>query len=227
MVGEYRAGEVTIEWLGHDAFRVRRPGVTVYFDPYNLRGYSPRADLILVSHEHFDHCSPGDIAGLLSEKTIVAAPRIAVKCVGKAGAPRIIEAKAWTPFNAAGVTVTPVPAYNVNKYRSPGRVYHPRGDGRVGYVAELGGVKIYHAGDTDLIPEMERLKDMGIDVALLPVSGVYVMTPEEAAEAARLIRPKVAIPMHYGSIVASEKEAKRFKDLLSGEIDVVILERKV
>ncbi len=89
----------------------------------------------------------------------------------------------------------------------------------------MGGVKIYHAGDTDNIPEMAELADLGIDVALLPVSGVYVMTPEEAAEAVKMIKPRMAVPMHYGSIVGSLQEAERFKELASGITEVVVLEK--
>ena len=223
---EYVIGDLSIEWLGHDSFRVRRGDLVLYFDPYKLAKYWPPADIVLISHEHFDHCSPTDIKRIVKEGTIVIAPPIALDCVAKAGVPRIMEAEPWSPIEVYGVRVTPVPAYNVNKYRAPGRVFHPKEDNRVGYIVEIDGTKIYHAGDTDLIPEMNRIGSMGIDVALLPVSGTYVMTPEEAAEAARIIKPRVAIPMHYGSIVASRREAERFKKLLEGEIEVVILEKR-
>jgi L-ascorbate metabolism protein UlaG (beta-lactamase superfamily) len=222
----YTIDGVVIEWLGHDSFRIQGQGIVIYTDPYKLASPRPPADIVLVTHEHFDHCSPSDIGQVLKEGTVVVAPRIALDCVARARAPRILEAEAWSTLEVKGARITPVPAYNVNKFRSPGVVFHPKEDGRVGYIVELGGTKIYHAGDTDLIPETRRLGEMGIDVALLPVSGVYVMTPEEAAEAARIIRPRVAIPMHYGSIVASKREAERFKKLLEGEVEVVILERR-
>ncbi|RLG02733.1 MAG: MBL fold metallo-hydrolase, partial [Thaumarchaeota archaeon] len=120
-----------------------------------------------------------------------------------------------------GAKIEAVPAYNVNKFRSPGVVYHPKEEGSVGYVIELDGVRIYHAGDTDFIPEMRNLE---VDVALIPVSGTFVMTAEEAAEAVNTFKPKVAIPMHYGAIVGDKSDAERFKKL--AEVDVVILEKE-
>ncbi len=218
-----RIGEVSIDWLGHSAFRVKGAGLTVYLDPYQLpRGLEP-ADLILVTHEHFDHCSPQDLAVLRKDGTKVVAPAIAASCASRGG--EVLEISPGSALEVLGARVRGVPAYNINKFRSPGRVFHPREDGRVGFVLEVGGVKIYHAGDTDNIPEMAELAGLGIDVALLPVSGVYVMTPEEAAEAVKMIKPRMAVPMHYGSIVGSLQEAERFKELASGITEVVVLEK--
>jgi L-ascorbate metabolism protein UlaG (beta-lactamase superfamily) len=117
-----------------------------------------------------------------------------------------------------GVTVQAVPAYNINKFRSPGQVFHPKEEGRVGYVIKVKGVTIYHAGDTDAIPEV---KGLNVDIALLPVSGTYVMTAEEAIELANTMKPKVAIPMHYGAIVGSEADAKRFKEGVKGRVEIL------
>ncbi len=123
-----------------------------------------------------------------------------------------------------GVTIEMIPAYNTNKFREPGKFFHPKEDGRVGYVITLDGVRFYHSGDSDSTPEMKALK---VDVAFLPVSGTYVMTAAEAAEAARAMKVKVVVPMHYGAGVAGTLEdARRFQTLLKGEREVVILEKE-
>lgn len=103
-----------------------------------------------------------------------------------------------------------MPAYNIDKFRSHGVPFHPAGDGKVGFVVDVDGTRIYHAGDTDNIPEMRNLKN--IDIAFLPVSGTYVMTAPEAAQAAKVINPKLAVPMHYGDLVGTEEDAKKFKE---------------
>lgn len=189
-----------LHWLGHDSYRIDSPA-TIYLDPWKLPPGSPAADLILVSHDHYDHCSPADVESIRRPGTIVVASASAagklqapvrVLHAGKSIALRIPEGMA-----AAGVTVEAVPAYNIDKK------YHPRDAGHVGFILQLGGERLYFAGDTDLIPEMTGL---ACDVALLPVSGTYTMTAPEAARAAGVIRPRVAVPMHYGAGVAGTAE---------------------
>jgi len=189
-----------LHWLGHDSFRLDGPPV-VYFDPWHLPKNSPPADVILVSHEHHDHCSPDDIRAIRRpDTTIVANPSAAA-----ALEPPVSILRAGEEITLGGMRVRAVPAYNIDK------PFHPKTAGHVGYVVFVGGESLYFAGDTDAIPEMEKL---GTDVALLPVSGKYVMTAEEAVQAARLIGPKVAVPMHYGAGVAgSPDDAERFKRL--------------
>jgi L-ascorbate metabolism protein UlaG (beta-lactamase superfamily) len=121
-----------------------------------------------------------------------------------------------------GVTIEAVPAYNVNKVRPNGQPFHPKADGKVGYIVAIGGRRVYHAGDSDFIPEMSSV---ACDIALLPVSGTYAMTAEEGAQAANAIKPKVAIPMHYGAIVGNESDAERFMKLC--QVPVVILNKGV
>ncbi|MGE5237133.1 MAG: MBL fold metallo-hydrolase [Acidobacteriota bacterium] len=197
-----------VHWLGHDTFRIDGPPL-VYIDPFQLTGTLPRADLILITHDHSDHCSPDDVAQIRGPQTVVVGTAsVAAKLPGV----EVVAPGETRSF--AGITVRTVPAYNVNK------AFHPRAAGNVGYLVTLGGVTYYHAGDTDDIPEMADLKP---DVALLPVSGTYVMTAIEAAQAAREIKPKVVIPMHYGAIVGSEADARKFAKLLTGSgIEVVI-----
>lgn len=198
-----------IKWLGHDTFKITGEKV-IYTDPFQIKK-SDKADIILVTHEHYDHFSPEDIKKLLSPDTVVV---LTADCSGKIKAKEIIV-KPGDKINVQGIEIEAVPSYNTNKK------FHPKEKGWVGYIFKVSGKRIYLAGDTDYIPEMKTFKD--IDVALLPVSGTYVMTAEEAVQAALDIKPKIAIPMHYGSIVGSEKDALDFAEKLKGKIDVVIL----
>jgi L-ascorbate metabolism protein UlaG (beta-lactamase superfamily) len=208
-----------IEWLGHDSFRLSND-VVVYIDPWKLTDGDP-ADLILISHEHYDHCSPDDVKKILGPNTVILANAASVKLLKDAG----IEAEFHTVkpgdrSEVAGVSVEVLPAYNINKFRSPGVPFHPRESEHNGYVVTIARERIYHTGDTDLIPEMQ---DVTCDIMLIPVSGTYVMTAEEAAEARRAVNPrKLAIPMHYGEIVGDEDDALRFKELC-GDAEVHIL----
>jgi L-ascorbate metabolism protein UlaG (beta-lactamase superfamily) len=197
-----------ITWLGHDGFKIAASKV-IYIDPFQLAGDLEPADVICITHEHYDHCSPEDVVPILREDTVVVA---AESCRGKLeGDVRFV--KAGDKVTIDDLVIEVIPAYNVNKR------FHPREAGGVGYLLSVDGSHIYHAGDTDPIPEMEGLD---VDIALLPVSGVYVATAEEAVEAANRIGPKLVIPMHYGSIVGSRADAERFKELWPGQ--VVILE---
>ncbi|MBN1956260.1 MAG: MBL fold metallo-hydrolase [Anaerolineae bacterium] len=194
-------------WLGHDSFRLEGPPV-IYWDPRNLKGEPPRADLVLVSHEHFDHCSPNDVARISGPETIVLAGGTAADQIP--GARRIRPGDRLTLDE---VEVEAVPAYNLTKFRSPGVPFHPRESEHVGFIVTIDGVRVYFAGDTDAIPEMA---DIDCDVALLPISGTYVMTVEEAMEAAQTLQPQVVVPMHYGDIVGTVDDCRRFIELYPG-----------
>lgn len=199
-----------IHWLGHDCFKIAND-VVIYTDPFNIKK-PDKADIILITHEHFDHCSPDDIQKIQTKDTVIIAP---ADCMGKvSGTKKTI--KPHETITVKGISIQAVPAYNTNKQ------FHPKAKGWVGYIITIHNTRIYLAGDTDYIPEMNSLKN--IDIALLPVSGTYVMTAEEAAQAAMAIKPKVAIPMHYGSIVGAIADAKKFEKLLKGKVDVVIKE---
>ena len=196
-----------IHWLGHDSFRLEGE-VTVYIDPWKLPPNSPKADIILITHDHYDHCSPEDVAKIQKADTvIVTIPAAARKLKGE-----VKTVKPGDKITVKGIEIEAVPAYNTNK------PFHPKEAGHVGFIVTLGGKRIYHAGDTDFIPEMKGLK---VDIALLPVSGTYVMTAEEAAKAADAIKPEVAIPMHYGEIVGSERDAERSKELTSVQVTIL------
>jgi L-ascorbate metabolism protein UlaG (beta-lactamase superfamily) len=198
-----------LHWLGHDTFRLDGPPV-IYFDPWQLKGKLPVADLILITHEHHDHCSPDDVRKIRGRDTVILA--------GGSAAESLSGARAVRPgdhVSIAGVDIEAVRAYNLDKFRAPGVPFHPKESNHVGYVVTFGGVRVYHAGDTDGIPEMDGLQ---CDVALLPVSGKYVMTAEEAAEAAHTLNPQIAVPMHYGSSIGSPGDGKRFAKMYGGEV---------
>ncbi|MGQ9843294.1 MAG: MBL fold metallo-hydrolase [Spirochaetota bacterium] len=200
----------TIHWLGHDCFKIEND-VIIYTDPFTIKKQD-KADIILISHEHFDHCSPDDVKKLLTNNTIVVAPS---NCVLKLpGTVKTLEP--GNTLTIKDISIEAVPAYNTNKN------FHPKEKKWVGYIITINKIRIYFAGDTDYIPEMKTFKN--IDIALLPVSGTYVMNAEEAVKAALDIQPKVAIPMHYGSIVGSIDDAKKFEHMLKGKIKVVIKE---
>ena len=193
-----------IHWLGHDSFRIDGDKV-IYIDPYKIAD-GPKADLILITHDHKDHASPEDVAKIQhSETTIVAVSAAAGKFTGP-----VRTVKPGDKLNIKGISIEAVPAYNINKFRSPGVPFHPPESGYVGYVVIVNGIRIYHAGDTDAIPEM---KSVHCDVALLPVSGIYVMTAEEAATAAAMMHTRMAVPMHVGKGIGGLEDAERFKAL--------------
>ena len=200
-----------IFWLGHDSFRLTGEKV-VYVDPWKLAPGAAKADVVLVTHEHRDHFSPDDIAKISQAGTVVVAPQ----SVAAKGGVKVTVVKPGDKITANGVSIEVVPAYNQNKK------FHPRAAEHVGYIVTLNGRRIYHTGDTDLIPEMAQIK---CDIALLPVSGTYVMTAVEAVEAARTLKPTLAIPMHYGDtdVVGTRADAEEFKRL--AKVPVEILEK--
>jgi len=193
-----------ITWLGHDAFKIAASKI-IYLDPFELAGDMEPADVICITHDHYDHCSPEDVARIQREGTVLVA---AENCRGKLeGDVRLVKAGETVMID--DLIIEAIPAYNVSKK------FHPKEAGGLGYLLTVDGTRIYHAGDTDPIPEMEGLE---VDIALLPVSGVYVATAEEAVEAANKVGPKIVIPMHYGSIVGSRADAERFKELWPGQV---------
>jgi L-ascorbate metabolism protein UlaG (beta-lactamase superfamily) len=199
-----------IKWLGHDGFRIDADK-TIYFDPYQISG-DRRADLILISHEHFDHCSPEDVSKIQDAETVIVTEKdSATKLTGDV---RVVAP--GQSLTVDEVNIQAVASYNTDKD------FHPTGKNWLGFIVEIQGVKVYHAGDCDFIPEM---KEFEVDIALLPVSGTYVMTSEQAVRAALAINPTLAIPMHYGAIVGDEGDALNFKKALEGKIEVLILQK--
>jgi L-ascorbate metabolism protein UlaG (beta-lactamase superfamily) len=207
-----------LHWLGHDSFRWDG-SKTVYFDPWKIARGAGKADIILVSHEHFDHCSKVDIGMISTKETIVVTCESAAREL-KPSEPFCKEVKVLVPgdvFETGGVTIRATESYNI------GKPFHAKGTKKLGFIVTMDGVSVYHAGDTDAIPEMSGYR---CDIALLPVSGTYVMSADEAAGAALSIRPKVAIPMHYADIAGSVADAKRLQELLKGKVEVKILRKE-
>jgi len=188
---------VELQWIGHASFRIAAGGNVVYIDPWKLPDAPHDADVVIVSHAHYDHCSPDDIARVSKDDTAVIAPADTIA--------KLSAANAVTPgerMTIKDTTVEAVAAYNV------GKTFHPRGNHWIGVVVTLGGKRIYYAGDTDLIDEMSSLPE--VDAALLPVGGTYTLDAGEAAVAAERIGCKIAIPYHWGDIVGSDDDARAF-----------------
>lgn len=207
---------IQIYWTGHDGFRLigtdnANMKKIIYIDPYKLTKSQQNrndADILLISHNHFDHLSKNDIEQVVDTKTTVVAPQDCIEQLKGFDVQELKSAKPSEKLIVQNVPIEVVPAYNINKE------FHPKSDGNVGYISIINNKRIYHAGDTDMIPEMKVTLP---DIALVPVSGTYVMTAEEAATAVNeFIKPsKFAIPMHYGSIVGNEDDAKRFSELVN------------
>ncbi len=211
---------IKIAWLGHDGFRIESGAKTIYIDPFKISS-KKKADVVFITHEHYDHCSPGDIGKIATNDTAIVTIPMAEPALKGLSIKEIKLVKPGDKIGFDGIKADIFPAYNINKFRSTGKAFHPKEDGKVSYLLNTGGVSIYHAGDSDFIPEMRGIE---VDIALLPVSGTYVMTAKEAAEAVKNMKIKLAIPMHYGSIVGSERDAEEFKRLAGCE--VVILKKE-
>lgn len=198
------SGELLITAIGHGTLMIQHENYVIHVDPVSREAdYSllPDADLVLITHAHGDHLDPAALKEITSDKTIVAcnassAAKLNDPVIMKNGDEMIISEYIGT----RGV-VTAVPAYNIKHERSPGNPFHPKGDGN-GYVIDLDGFRIYIGGDTENVPEMAQLKD--IDVAFLPMNLPYTMTPEMVADAAKMFRPAILYPYHFGSTDTGE-----------------------
>lgn len=210
-----KIGEVEIEWLGHAGFMIKN-SKTIYIDPFNIKDGSEKADLVLITHSHYDHCSIQDINKIIKEETKILSPADCQSKITKTEIPvsmKVVEPGQEIDFN--GVRISTLPAYNIDKH------FHSKDEAWVGYLIKMNDVLIYHAGDTDVIPEMQILTghkhaDKKL-VALLPVGGRFTMNSEEAFEAAKMIKPFLAIPMHYGAIIGTEDDAKEFVNFCKDE----------
>jgi L-ascorbate metabolism protein UlaG (beta-lactamase superfamily) len=202
-----------IKWLGHASFELRIGDLIVYIDPY-AGEYTDKADVILITHAHYDHFNREIVDKIRKENTTIIGPAAVASQID--GCRSVIAGEKGLLDK---IKVQAVPAYNTPN--AP-RQAHSRDEG-VGFVIETDEYIIYHAGDTSFIPEM---KDINADIVLLPVGGTYTMDAKQAAEAAKLINPKIAIPMHYGRIVGTKDSALYFQELVEeAGITVQIMEK--
>jgi L-ascorbate metabolism protein UlaG (beta-lactamase superfamily) len=201
----------SISWLGHAAFRIDGD-ITVYIDPFNVSG-GPTADLILVTHTHYDHYSPDDIKKISGPNTTLVITEDAHVDANI----DVIRAAPGAALDVKGVQVSAVAAYNKTK------AFHPKSNRWVGYILTMNGKKIYHTGDTDFIDEMSGIEP---DVALVPVGGTYTMDASEAAQAVKSMSAGSAVPMHWGEIVGERNDAEEFKRLVGDAARVIIKEKE-
>ncbi len=188
-----------ITWLRHASFRIETPDCVIYVDPWKLKPRATPADLILITHEHHDHFSPQDLDKIRTPDTTI----VSIAAVTKELSGDLHTVQAGDRLTAKGIDIEVVPAYNMDKQ------FHPHSKGGVGYILTIGGRRIYHAGDTDAIPEMA---DIQADVALVPIGGKYTMDAQEAAAIVNKIRPSIAVPMHWGDLVGKRDDALAFRE---------------
>jgi len=205
---------VSIKWLAHAGFQIKANGRIIYVDLEKHGKATEKADLILVTHSHTDHCDPDQIKNVQKNDTVIIAPKDCASMIGRS----VKTLRPGEETSVDDIRVKAVEAYNYRRFRSPGNPYHPKGFG-VGYLITAEGKTIYHAGDTDFIPEMRKLDP--VDVVLLPSGGTYTMDNAEAAEAAIAINPKIVIPMHRWD--TNPEEFKK-KVETSSNVKVVILQ---
>jgi L-ascorbate metabolism protein UlaG (beta-lactamase superfamily) len=206
----YEYNKIGITWTGHAGFKILYGNKKMYIDPYKLTKKYKNifdADIVLITHNHFDHLSIEDLKNIINERTVIVS---AQECLSQIKSLKVKDLIGIDPRDNEkldDLVVEAVPAYNVNKD------FHPKDDKKIGFIIKFGNDRIYHTGDSDIIPEM---KDTNPTIVLIPVSGTYVMTAEEASKAVNeLINPKIAIPMHYGTIVGNKEDAIRFSELVT------------
>ncbi len=204
-----------IEVLCHSSIRINKEKV-IYIDPFKINKNYNDADIIFITHDHYDHYSEEDIDKVIKEDTTIVISKDLLKKLLKKGINKnaIIVAEPNKEYETQGINFNTIPAYNINKK------FHPKENNWLGYIITINNVKYYVAGDTDITDENRKVK---CDVAFVPVGGTYTMDFKEAARLINEIKPKIAVPIHYGSIVGTEQDARNFINLLNSEIKGAIL----
>lgn len=200
-----------VRWLGHASFLLVAEGKRIYIDPY-VGDYSEKGDIVLITHEHGDHCDLEKLSMIREPDTVILTTQKCAEGIPKNHVETVSPGEV-REFN--GLRIQAVEAYNFKRFRSPGVPYHPRGIG-VGFVVEAEGKRVYHAGDTDLLPFMEKLE--GVKLALLPIMGRAVMDLDEAVEAAIVINPEMAMPMHR-----RDKDPMKFREKVESRSDIKVI----
>ncbi len=204
-----------IEVLYHSSIRINRQSV-IYIDPFKIDNIYNDADIIFITHDHYDHYSEQDIDKVKNQNTVIIIPEDLLAKALNNGFKKdnIINVKPNKEYTVNGIKFETIPAYNVNKQ------FHPKENEWVGYIIEINAIRYYIAGDTDITEENKKVK---CDVAFVPVGGTYTMDYKEAASLINIIQPKIAVPIHYGSIVGTNQDAIEFSKLLSTKIECKIL----
>lgn len=206
-----------MHWFGQASFRIDDNDQHIYIDPFDLPDDSPVADIIFITHGHGDHLSADQIKKIADKNTLIVGPASVEEQLKSLEIPNLKLVNPYDTLEVKQIPVEVVPAYNIKKTK-----YHPKENNWVGYIFTINGTKIYHAGDTERIPEMKKYN---CDIALMPLGQTYTMdSVKEAAEAIMDIKPKVAIPMHYGIYEGKSEDAEKFQTYLEGHTDVVLLE---
>ena len=204
-----------VEVLCHSSIKINKEKV-IYIDPFKIDKNYNDADIIFITHDHYDHYSEDDIDKVKKNDTVIVAPEELLTKLLRKGF-RLDYIITVTPDEqdmVEGIKFETVPAYNTDKQ------FHPKENEWVGYIIELNGYRYYIAGDTDITEENKKVK---CDVAFVPVGGTYTMDFKEAAFLINEIKPKIAVPIHYGSVVGTKQDAEDFKRLLHPEIKCEIL----
>ena len=198
-----------IEVLIHSSIKFSK-GLIIYFDPYKIDRDYHDADIIFITHDHYDHYSPLDIKKVIKDDTIIVAPQDIGEKLSTNNVIGVVPNKNYEVLNIKFKTI---PAYNVNKN------FHPKENNWVGYLLEYNNIKYYIAGDTDITKENQ---DIVCDVAFVPIGGVYTMDYQEAAKLINKIKPRIAVPTHYGLIVGNKDDGIKFSKLLNNNIECKI-----
>ncbi len=205
-----------ITCLGHSSIKIINNDQIIYIDPYKINNYYADADIIFITHNHYDHYSKEDIIKIKQDSTKIIITKDLLQETLDLGfiESNIITVEPSKTYKIENLMFQTIPAYNVNK------IFHPKENNWVGYIIEINKIKYYIAGDTDITEENQKVI---CDVAFLPIGGTYTMTKEEAATLANHIKPKVVVPIHYGIIVGTKQDAIEFKNLLNSSIKCEIM----
>ena len=205
-----------IKCLGHSTIKMLDKDKVIYIDPYNIKEDKKDADIIFITHAHYDHFSEEDIIKIKNENTIIVITEDIYNKVIELGflEKKIIKVMPKEEYKIGNIRFQTIPAYNIDKK------FHPKENMWVGYLININSIRYYIAGDTDITNENKKVE---CDVAFLPVGGTYTMNYKEAAELANIIRPQIAVPIHYGIIVGTKEDALNFGNLINKDIKCEIM----